>query len=270
MLKTLTRLFMVILEENEKNLRYVKYFYQELAPIPQNKQIISEGAPLQNFLMMNIEEKNDFLKKEMRDDEIGFGIKDNGTGYISNKTFMPNVTVEMIDWWFAWHCIGSDLRYKLWDHDDHYYARADKMEYIINKNIPLNQKTWGVTHSILEDIGFGPTKITLSFKKPSDFGYDPSLIGEKYCNSMICAIGSGDIPAFMTHKYYKVENGTIFESKFWIGYGYINNVLTKIIPDSVKIPEIVVRNLFKHNIKEFSNLAKILPKIYEEEKNNWL
>lgn len=261
---------MVLLNENEKNLRYVKYFYQELAPIPENKQIIAEGPPLPEAFMMNIEDKNNFLKTEMLDNEIGFGIQNDGTGYVSNKTFMPNVKVEMIDWWFAWHCIGSDLRYKLWDHDDHYYARADKVEYILDENIPINEKTWGVTHSIMEDIGLGPTKLTLCFKKPSDFGYDFSSIGNKYCNSMVCAIGIGEVPAFMTHKYYEVDNGTMFESKFWIGYGYVNNSLVKIIPDNTKVPESVVRNLFKHNIKEYSNLAKILPEIYKEEKNNWL
>jgi len=35
------------------------------------------------------------------------------------------------------------------------------------------------------------------------------------------------------------------------------------------VPEEVVRALFSHNIKEFSNLAKILPQVYVEEKNNW-
>ena len=45
----------------------------------------------------------------MKDEEIGFAINEDGTGYVSNKTFMKNVKSEMIDWWFAWHCIGSDL-----------------------------------------------------------------------------------------------------------------------------------------------------------------
>lgn len=261
---------MVELTEEEKKLKYVKYFYKNLALIPETKLKIAQGNLLPYDLILNIENKNDFLKSSMNDNEIGFGIAKNGTGYVSNKTFMKNVTTEMMDWWFAWHCIGSDLRYKIWDKDDHYYARADKVEYILDKTIPISEKTWGVTHQILEDIGFGPSKLTLAFKKPSDFGYDLKLLKTKYCNSMVCAIGIGDVPAFMTHKYYEVEDGLMFESKFWLGYGYENGKLIKILPDDVKIPEIAVRNLFSHNIKEYSNLGEILPHIYAEEKENWI
>ena len=35
---------------------------------------------------------------------------------------MPGVTSEMLDWWFPWHSVGSDLRYKIWDPEDHYFA----------------------------------------------------------------------------------------------------------------------------------------------------
>lgn len=261
---------MVELKDNEKELRYVKYFYQDLEKIPDEKIKIANGELLDKELILDIEDRNNFLSNEIDEREIGFGIAKNGTGYVSNKTFMKDIEVDMIDWWFAWHCIGSDLRYKLWDHDDHYYARADKLDYILDKNIPMNQKTWGVTHKILEDIGFGPSELTLSFKRPGDFGYDEKLLGSKYCNSMVCAIGEGDVPAFMTHKYYKVDGGTMFESKFWIGYAYIDGKIVKVLPEGIEVPEIAVRNLFKHNIKEFSNLAKILPEIYSEEKDNWL
>lgn len=261
---------MVEITNEEKKLKYAKYFFKNLAAIPNDKLKIANGNPLNTNKILDIEDKNIFLESEMKDDEIGFGITECGTGYISNKTFIKNATSNMMDWWFAWHCIGSDLRYKLWDHDDHYYARADKIDYILNENIPLNEKTWGVTHNILEDIGFGPTNLTLCFKKPSDFGFNINLLGTKYCNSMVCAIGQGDVPAFMVHKYYEVKNGLILESKFWLGYEFKNNKLVKILDKNQKIPEIVARNLFKHNIKEFANLSEILPNIYEEEKNNWL
>ena len=60
------------------------------------------------------------------------------------KTFMKNVKSEIIDWWFAWHCIGSDLRYKLWDHDDHYYARAYKVGRIfLDKKCSIKSKNLG-------------------------------------------------------------------------------------------------------------------------------
>ena len=45
--------------------------------------------------------------------------------------------------------------------------------------------------------------------------------------------------------------------------------IVKLIPDGEAIPEFVPRALYGHNIKEYSNLASILPQIYAEEKDNW-
>ena len=39
------------------------------------------------------------------------------------------------------------------------------------------------------------------------------------------------------------------------------------MPDGVSIPEMGPRALYGHNIKEFSNLAAILPSVYAEEKD---
>ncbi|MCC8017980.1 MAG: phloretin hydrolase, partial [Lachnospiraceae bacterium] len=43
----------------------------------------------------------------------------------------------------------------------------------------------------------------------------------------------------------------------------------KCIPDDVKIPAAGPLCLLHHNVKEFANLAAILPSLYEEEKDNW-
>ena len=260
---------MVELTDIEKKLPYVKYYYQELAKIPVEKQKITIGKAADSAKALSIEEKNKFLVGQATELEIGFCVTTLGTGFVANKTFMKNVTVEMLDWWFGWHSVSSDLRYKIWDPEDHYYARADKPEYVLDPSVPNHQKTWGVNHEILEDIGMGPDKLTLCFKNPKDFGYDISFIKTKYCNSLVCAIGVGACPAFMTHKFYAVDGGTMFESRFWIGYAFNNGEIVKVVPEGKSVPEEVVRALFSHNIKEFSNLAKILPQVYAEEKNNW-
>lgn len=156
---------MVELTKEEKELRYVKYFYQDLAKISEEKIQIAKGELLSDDFFLGIEDKNEFLKKPMKEEEVGFGVAESGIGFVSNKTFMKNVTADMLDWWFAWHCIGSDLRYKIWDKEDHYYARADKVDYILDKNVPMNEKNLGVNHKILEDVGFGPSELIISFLK---------------------------------------------------------------------------------------------------------
>jgi len=176
----------------------------------------------------------------------------------------------MFDWWFGWHSVGSDLRYKLWDPEDHFYARASDPSYVLDPKVPNSQKTWGMTHTILEDIGMGPDEIQLVFKKPSDLGYDMSKIGKPGCAAIVCAAGKGSVTAIMTHKAVIAEGGIQFKSAFWLGYSTNEKgELVKVLPDGVRIPEAAPRSLFGHNIKEYSNLASILPEIYAEEKNNW-
>lgn len=53
-------------------------------------------------------------------------------------------------------------------------------------------------------------------------------------------------------------------SRFWIGCGMVDGKLVKVLPDGVRLPDFVPQNLFGHNIKEFTNLAAILPQVYRE------
>ena len=182
---------------------------------------------------------------------------------------MAGVTGEMLDWWFPWHSVGSDLRYKIWDPEDHYFARADNAEYVCDPNVPVNEKTWGVDHYIIEDVGAGPDFIKLCFKRPRDFGYDESIIGSELCQSLVCAIGAGNCAAAMTHKWYPYKDGVNFCSRFWIGMGVVDGKIIKTLPEGVKIPVEVPRGLFAHNIKEFSNLAAILEEVYAENRDNF-
>ena len=48
--------------------------------------------------------------------------------------------------------------------------------------------------------------------------------------------------------------------------GVVDGNIIKTLPEGVKIPEIVPQGLFAHNIKEFTNLAAILPQVYKENK----
>ena len=119
----------------------------------------------------------------------------------------------------------------------------------------------------MEDVGPGPEFLKLCFKNPKDFGYDPSLIGTENCSSMVCAIGESSCAAAMTHKWHPYKDGVLFESRFWIGFRWEDGKIVKAPPEGVRIPDIMPKGLFAHNIKEFTNLAAILPKVYEEEKD---
>ena len=254
--------------KEEKALSYYPLFERKMAEVPTEKLALVEipsAVPAIPF-----EEKDRFLQGTDKDFcQVGYGVAEDGTGFVCNETYMPGVTGEMMDWWFPWHSVGSDLRYKIWDPEDHYFARADKTAYVCDPAVPVAQKTWGVDHYVMEDIGNGPSLITMRFKRPRDFGFDESALGTKNCQSLVCAIGAGDCPAAMTHKWFPYQEGILFVSRFWIGYGIRVGKIMKILPEGVSVPLEVTRGLFAHNIKEFTNLAAILPEVYAANKDNF-
>ena len=68
----------------------------------------------------------------------------------------------------------------------------------------------------------------------------------------------------MVHFIRPVEGGCELRSRFWIGYSAIDGKPVKTLPDGIKLPLAPVKALLTHNIKEFTHLAAILPKLYEE------
>ena len=254
--------------KEERALSYFRFFERDMAKIPDEKIALIESPS--TIESVSFEKRNDFLRGDDKNFcQVGYGVASNGTGFVCNETYMPGVASEMLDWWFPWHSVGSDLRYKIWDPEDHYFARADKADYVCDKNVPVNQKTWGVNHYVLEDIGNGPGFLKIQFKRPRDFGLDENLIGSEKCQSLVAGIGDGDCAAAMIHKWYAHGDGVIMSSRFWIGYAWKGGEIICTLPEGAKVPVEVPRGLFAHNIKEFTNLAAILPEVYAENKNNF-
>lgn len=73
----------------------------------------------------------------------------------------------------------------------------------------------------------------------------------------------------MTHFVREIEGGIELRSRFWMGWNYENGRDVKKIEDGDRYPDFAVMGLAIHNVKEFTNLAAILPSLYAEEKDNW-
>lgn len=75
---------------------------------------------------------------------------------------MPDVTPEMLYWWFAWHGL-EPLRYAIWDPEDHFDVKINEegRTRSLNPNIPMNEKSWGATHTVQESIGGPPDEIAM-------------------------------------------------------------------------------------------------------------
>lgn len=253
--------------KEETTLSYYKYFLRPMAVLPEDKmRLAHEPQPI--GLGIPFDQRDRFLSEDGDYCHIGFGENEDGTAYAANETYIENATPEMLDWWFAWHAVGSDLRYKLWDPEDHFYAKADKVDYVCDPNVPMNQKTWGVNHQVLEDIGAGKLSTVLHFMSPERFGYTPSLVGTAKCTTLVCG---GNTPAFVPHKCDPYKNGIIIGSYFWCGYMLTPEETMVKIPDLSKAPVKPInmaRLLYSHNVKEMTNLGVILVSLYNEQKGN--
>lgn len=251
---------------------YAKYYDLPITPIPEEKLAILQAGPIDPADALPIENRNDLFNPGYMKVETGYCVMNNGTGYLCNLTKMPGVTPEMFEWWFAWHAL-DDLRYRIWDPEDHFYARQQNREKAMDTSLPMRERTWGTVHLVNEDIGGGAEELVLNFRYPHEMGYKEELVGTDACATMMCANGhgpdGGGLLAIMTHFVRAIPEGMELRSRFWMGYGLVDGQLVKLLPDGISLPVQAPMALFAHNLKEFGHLASILPDVYREEKNRF-
>ena len=205
--------------------------------------------------------------------KMGYYPLKNGGLLVAGNIPMPNVTADMLYWWWAWHGLDP-LRYAIWDCEDHFdvHLNDEGRARALDPNVPLEEKAWGATHTVMESVGGPADEIVIMFQNPADMGFNTSKIGTEDCEFLVCAnalMGSMKVPVVMTEYAKRVDGVMTFHARFWVGYHIINGEAKYLLPPEVQLPEQVAMGLEAHNIKEFFNLAKILPSVYAEEKDNW-
>ncbi len=263
----------VPVSEADKKKSYYKYFLEEMVDgSPEHYAQAQMLAPPQ---ALAFKDRNRLFEPGYLDAEIGFCTMPDGTGYVANLTKMPGVTVEMFDWWFAWHGLDSP-RYSVWNPFDHYSAVSMQKSKALDPDLTLKEKYWDTTHEVVEDIGMGPEGLFINFKNPADLGFDSSKIGTEACGTIVCAKGNGkgqpplaSTETIMCHFVREIEGGIELRTRFWMGWTVVDGKDVKALPDKFRMPPFGPKMLLLHNIKEFSNLASLLPRIYEEEKDNF-
>lgn len=208
------------------------------------------------------ENKNEILKNEKLQNEVGFTRLYDGTYLVSMTCPMEGVTEEMINWWFWWHPQKSE-RYRMWFPKEHYavsysrknkgYFKCEKMpEFEENKQYPV------------ERIGKLIMPLTIDFKTAESFGFSKRLMEENDIPLIVCAhVGAvGVMHTEMAHIFKKDDKGLFLLSHFWIGQRLKNPVLRKII-----LTDETARGMAEHCCEEYRRLAKILPELYEKYKS---
>ncbi|MBP2652163.1 MAG: hypothetical protein H6Q74_2988 [Firmicutes bacterium] len=254
----------IVLIEKEKKKSYSKYFYRPYPEVPED--ILEKmSKPMDLALAMHIDDRNDLLNPRYLPGEVGYCIMPDGSGHVASLTRMPGVTLDMIDWWFAWHGIES-LRYKIWDPKDHYLARVtpEHLKRRLDTALSWKERSWNTSDFVLENVGEGTSALRISFRSPESFGFDMKRFNSKAVTAICAHSGppNWDVPrTVFVHFAREVEGGVELRTRFWLGWMIVNG---KAVRTDFNVDVNRVRGLSKHSPQEYYRLAAILPSLYAE------
>lgn len=247
---------MVPITDEERNGPLYKYYAREMVDAsPEKYAQVESPAPAE--LLQSPYDINRLFDPGYLPCELGYGNLPEGCATLANITDMPGVTPEMFDFWFAWHGLES-MRYKIWNRDQHYYCQTMNPERALDKSLSLKERYWDTTHDIEEDCNMGKQHIRIHFCNPLELGFDPEKL-KAFDGTIVCS-GGGN----MVHFVRPTKNGCELRTRFWFGYKLENGKYSKAFPEGMVFPLQPVKALLTHNMKEFANLASILPEVYAE------
>lgn len=207
------------------------------------------------------ENKDDILTNENLHFDCGYSLMDDNYYLVSMYTPMPNVTKEMVAWWFWWHAQESE-RYQAWypgEHKGISYARKDKA-YFSQKQTPKFQAN---TQYPVECVGSFAMPLSIDFVSPKEFGFDESITKDNDVEIIIC----GHVGAFkglvpnteMSHIFFKKDDGLLLVSRFWLGKNVTNKFLKKLF-----VTEKQAKDMAYHCCVEYRNFSRKIPLMYHE------
>lgn len=260
------------LTNQELKAPYAKYYEQQLAePNPRLMEILRKG-PMDPSKALMPEDINKLLEEGYHEVETGYCVLPNGAAYVAVNNVFPGVTVEMINWWFAWHAL-EDLRYMLWFKPGHFGISIsdEDRQAILDPQTEMTAKFQGRTHYVMEDTGGGPEDIQIQFLSPEQMGFDLSQAKIQNMGTLVAGNGLSQnrkggpkAPAIMCHYIREIPGGVESRTRFWMGYHMIDGKPVKLLPDQIQIPVEAPMGLAFHNVLEYSNLAAFLPTLYSE------
>jgi len=259
-------------------------YYNELlkrknSPIANiNATILEKGVDISIQDVLRFEDRNQLLDNGYLAGENGFFHFEDKSAYAAVLTQMPNVSIEMIDWWFWWHA-KEPLRYKIWYPEMHFDIASDFGDCYYDESKTFRERLYLSKHFVTEDIGTGKEKIVINFMSPKAFGFDESKLNNDSDKTIICA-QVGDLKkrvwhTKMCHFVRKTEKGVEMRSRFWMadsvermdtfGQVFLNAILNKSFVKRRLLPKDLGKYMFHHCSQEYSNLADILPEIFKKE-----
>jgi hypothetical protein len=253
------------LTPEQKAKPYSKYYYLEEAPVPTQLTAEMNKSPMDPNKAIPVDKADDLFIPGYNECETGYCLMPDGTGYVSALIDMPNVTAEMIEWYFAWFAL-DDLRYMIWDPSNHHAAKLERDSYSRRLDYRLGdlKRRWKTAFVATEDIGAGSIPLRISFLSPEDFGHDMRKFVHPNAtvNNINIEINTPRVGlATVSHVYRKTNKGLELRARFWLGWNAINGEKV-LVNNKIQLPQ--AKGLAYHCLAEYTNLAAILPQLYKE------
>lgn len=257
---------------------YNKYLKRPNAEVSkEHLEILKNEKEISANSMLARTEINQLFNAGYLENENGFRRLEDGSTYVAVLTKMPNVTIEMIDWWFWWHAAES-LRYQIWYPEMHFANSTDFQGHYDDETKSYRERLHLSEHLVTEDVGVGKSEILIDFMHPTKFGFDKEKLNPDKV-TIICARvgdpGKGAWGTEMCHFVRTTEEGVEMRSRFWLGHkiyrmggfaqGFLNGILNSSFVKQKLIPKNVGIKMFHHCSQEYHNLAGLLPELYKEE-----
>ena len=255
----------------EKALPYSKYYYQDMAKVPQEDLDIVNRGPIDPSLALPIAERSRLMEPGYLPAETGYCLMPAGSGFAATKVFMPGVTTEMIDWWFNWHPLAG-LRYAIWCPVAHKTISALTPEAHLDvSGVDLRIRNIGKIHCPVEGFNLkGAQEIEIAFKSAGQMGLDKKLLESGSMSTFAAASVTNVFPRMpiniIFHAIREVRGGIEYRSRYWLTYMFDRkgNIVQSMFPRPKSLVLAFARNNCIHSLMEYNNLASILPSLYRE------
>lgn len=258
---------------SDQELSYFKYCQLEPVPIASEKMGLALKGPMDYVKALPFTLRHKLLEMNQTSPEVGYCVLPDGTGYASDFNLLEGVTTEMLEWWFAWRGY-EPLRYKISNPADHLEGITLQMNKGKDHRLSFSEKLWDTTQRLVRVGNMGPEVEFINFKCPSDLGFTRDIKSLKNHVSIICGrvYGSGNPPFAkpeytLCHIVRAIDGGVEVRSHYWMGWTVANGRDFKALPDGFRMPPMLPMGMLIQNMKEWANLAVVLPQLYAEECN---
>lgn len=204
--------------------------------------------------------------------ESGWTRLPDGSIQVAFRTLLPDLTAEMVEWWFGWHPLRDD-RYRAWHPSEHFGNR------VLPGATRQAKSYWGAVIFFDEDVGDGRSQLRTAFTSPQGFG----LPGDPFADGAVKVILSARVgDRWMTHTdmihvFLADGGGLSLRSRFWIAEHVrprmpgplvgledaAENLASRKLVRDIAVPDGIGESVARHGAEEHAQLGKILPGLYE-------